>query len=89
MSLIQINDLVKEYVAHFDPKTVEEMTWAPAKTIEELARLTARSLRRADTGAGRVVVYLSQLSPVLAQGALPLDVLEEQVDRYIAAKKAG
>jgi len=26
---------------------------------------------------------------VLAQGALPLDVLEEQVDRYIAAKKAG
>ena len=25
---------------------------------------------------------------VLGQGALPLDVLEEQVDAYIAAKKA-
>ncbi len=35
-------DLVKEYAAHFDPKTTEELTWAPAKAIEELARLFAK-----------------------------------------------
>src|SRR3972149_4425173 len=31
-------DLVKEYAAHFDPKTVEDMTWAPAAAVESLAR---------------------------------------------------
>ena len=31
-------DLVKEYAAHFDPKTTEEITWAPAAAIEQLAR---------------------------------------------------
>ncbi len=31
-------DLVREYVAHFDPKTVEELTWAPAVAVEKLAR---------------------------------------------------
>jgi nitrate reductase alpha subunit len=31
-------DLVREYAAHFDPKTVEEMTWAPAAAVERLAR---------------------------------------------------
>jgi nitrate reductase alpha subunit len=31
-------DLVKEYAAHFDPKTVEELTWAPAVAVERLAR---------------------------------------------------
>jgi nitrate reductase alpha subunit len=35
-------DLVKEYAAHFDPKTVEELTWAPAATVESLARLFAK-----------------------------------------------
>ncbi len=35
-------DLVKEYAAHFDPKTVEEITWAPAATVEALARDLAR-----------------------------------------------
>jgi len=30
-------DLVREYAAHFDPKTVEEMTWAPAASVERLA----------------------------------------------------
>jgi nitrate reductase alpha subunit len=33
-----IFDLVKEYAAHFDPKTVEELTWAPAAAVESLAR---------------------------------------------------
>jgi nitrate reductase alpha subunit len=33
-----IFDLTKEYVAHFDPKSVEEMTWAPAEAVERLAR---------------------------------------------------
>jgi nitrate reductase alpha subunit len=36
-------DLVKEYAAHFDPQTVEEMTWAPAGTIRDLARHLARN----------------------------------------------
>ncbi len=31
-------DLVQEYAAHFDPKTVEELTWAPAAAVERLAR---------------------------------------------------
>jgi len=35
-------DLVKEYAAHFDPKTTEELTWAPAKAVEELARHFAK-----------------------------------------------
>ena len=33
-----IYDLTWEYVAHFDPKTVEEMTWAPATAVESLAK---------------------------------------------------
>jgi len=36
-------DLVREYVAHFDPKTVEELTWAPAGAVEKLARHLAAS----------------------------------------------
>ena len=35
-------DLVKEYAAHFDPKTTEEITWAPAAAVEQLARDFAR-----------------------------------------------
>ncbi len=35
-------DVVKEYVAHFDPKTTEEITWAPAASIEALARDIAK-----------------------------------------------
>ncbi|HXG33712.1 MAG TPA: molybdopterin-dependent oxidoreductase [Bryobacteraceae bacterium] len=35
-------DLIKEYAAHFDPKSVEEMTWAPAQAVESLAREIAR-----------------------------------------------
>jgi nitrate reductase alpha subunit len=33
---------VKEYAAHFDPKTTEEITWAPATAVEQLARDVAR-----------------------------------------------
>ncbi len=36
-------DLVKEYAAHFDPKTVEEITWAPAAAVESLARHFAQN----------------------------------------------
>lgn len=35
-------DLVQEYAAHFDPKTTEELTWAPAAGVQELARHLAR-----------------------------------------------
>ena len=35
-------DVVKEYVAHFDPKTTEEITWAPASAVEALARDIAK-----------------------------------------------
>ncbi len=31
-------DLVNEYAAHFDPQTVEDLTWAPAAAVEGLAR---------------------------------------------------
>jgi nitrate reductase alpha subunit len=35
-------DLVSEYASHFDPKTTEEITWAPAASVEDLARRIAR-----------------------------------------------
>ncbi|HEY3324932.1 MAG TPA: molybdopterin-dependent oxidoreductase [Planctomycetota bacterium] len=35
-------DLIKEYAAHFDPKTTEDLTWAPASAVENLARLIAK-----------------------------------------------
>jgi nitrate reductase alpha subunit len=35
-------DLVREYAAHFDPKTTQEITWAPAAAIESLARHIAK-----------------------------------------------
>ena len=35
-------DLVKEYAAHFNPRTTEELTWAPASAVESLARHIAR-----------------------------------------------
>jgi len=35
-------DIVREYAAHFDPKTVEEITWAPAAAVESLARHIAK-----------------------------------------------
>ncbi|MBX3266041.1 MAG: molybdopterin-dependent oxidoreductase [Acidobacteria bacterium] len=34
-------DLIKEYAAHFDPKTVEELTWAPAAAVESVAKQIA------------------------------------------------
>lgn len=34
-------DLVRDYVAHFDPATTAELTWAPAAAIEALARQLA------------------------------------------------
>jgi len=36
-------DLIREYAAHFDPKTVEQITWAPAEAVESLARDLARA----------------------------------------------
>ncbi|MDV2504315.1 MAG: molybdopterin-dependent oxidoreductase [bacterium] len=35
-------DLVREYVEHFDPKTVEDLTWAPATAVTSLARHVAK-----------------------------------------------
>lgn len=35
-------DLVRQYAEHFDPKTVEELTWAPAGAVVALARDLAR-----------------------------------------------
>ncbi len=34
-------DLMREYTDHFDPKTTEELTWAPAAAVESLARWIA------------------------------------------------
>ncbi|MBW1879791.1 MAG: molybdopterin-dependent oxidoreductase, partial [Deltaproteobacteria bacterium] len=31
-------DVIKEYADHFDPETVEDLTWAPAQAVEQLAR---------------------------------------------------
>jgi len=36
-------DVVRDYLAHFDPKTTEEITWAPAAAVESLARDFAKS----------------------------------------------
>ncbi len=37
-----VYDVLYEYAAHFDPKTVEEITWAPASAVEALAKEIAR-----------------------------------------------
>src|SRR4030067_2713772 len=37
-----IFDVIAEYAKHFDPKTTEEITWAPAPEIESLAREIAK-----------------------------------------------
>jgi nitrate reductase alpha subunit len=37
-----IYDLIWEYARHFDPKSVEEITWAPAVSVEALARHLAK-----------------------------------------------
>ncbi|MEM4297324.1 MAG: molybdopterin-dependent oxidoreductase [Nitrososphaerota archaeon] len=39
-------DLIKQYLEHFDPYTVSEITWAPPESIEELARLIAANKTR-------------------------------------------
>ncbi|MCC6739038.1 MAG: molybdopterin-dependent oxidoreductase [Planctomycetia bacterium] len=33
-----VYDVTWEYVAHFDPKTTEELTWAPAAAVESIAK---------------------------------------------------
>jgi nitrate reductase alpha subunit len=38
-----IYDVIFEYAAHFDPKSVEEMTWAPASAVEALAKEIAKA----------------------------------------------
>ncbi len=38
-----IYDLIEEYADHFDPATVEELTWAPAAAVIDLARHIAKS----------------------------------------------
>ena len=37
-----IFDVIYEYAKHFDPKTTEEITWAPAEAVESLAREIAK-----------------------------------------------
>ena len=37
-----IFDVILEYAKHFDPKTTEDITWAPAAAIESLAREFAK-----------------------------------------------
>lgn len=36
-------DVIREYIDHFDPKTVEEITWAPATAVQSLARDIAKN----------------------------------------------
>ena len=36
-------DLIQEYAAHFTPQTTQELTWAPATAVEQLARLIAKA----------------------------------------------
>ena len=38
-----IFDVILEYVKHFDPKTTEEITWAPADAVESLAAEIAKT----------------------------------------------
>lgn len=36
-------DVIREYIDHFDPKNVEEITWAPAAAVQSLARDIAKN----------------------------------------------
>lgn len=36
-------DVIREYIDHFDPKNVEEITWAPVAAVQSLARDIAKN----------------------------------------------
>jgi uncharacterized protein (DUF885 family) len=66
------------------------MNWPGQATSYMVGQLKIDELRhKAERELGPKFDIRDFHEAVLAQGALPLDVLEEQVDRYIAAKKAG
>jgi uncharacterized protein (DUF885 family) len=66
------------------------MNWPGQATSYMVGQLKIDELRhKAERELGPKFDIRDFHEAVLAQGALPLDVLEEQVDRYIAAKKGA
>ncbi|WP_294357662.1 DUF885 family protein [uncultured Sphingomonas sp.] len=64
------------------------INWPGQATAYKIGQLRITELRtKAERALGPKFDIRDFHEAVLAQGALPLDVLEEQVDRYIAAKK--
>jgi uncharacterized protein (DUF885 family) len=64
------------------------INWPGQATAYKIGQLRITELRaKAERALGPKFDIRDFHEAVLAQGALPLDVLEEQVDRYTAAKK--
>jgi uncharacterized protein (DUF885 family) len=64
------------------------INWPGQATAYKIGQLKITELRaKAERALGPKFDIRDFHEAVLAQGALPLDVLEEEVDRYIAAKK--
>jgi uncharacterized protein (DUF885 family) len=81
-SSISDTDIARETDRYFN--------WPGQATSYMIGQLKITELRkRAQTQLGPKFDIRDFHEAVLSQGALPLDVLDEQVNRYIAAKKAG
>ena len=81
-SSVADTDIAREVDRYFN--------WPGQATSYMVGQLKIAELRkRAETKLGPKFDIRDFHEAVLSQGALPLDVLEEQVDSYIAAKQAG
>lgn len=81
-SSVSDTDIAREVDRYFN--------WPGQATSYMIGQLKIAELRkRAETELGPKFDIRDFHEAVLSQGALPLDVLEEQVERYIASKKAA
>ena len=75
--------------ANIDAEVNRYISWPGQALAYKLGELKIRALRaRAETALGERFDLAAFHDAVLGQGALPLDVLEQQIDGWIATQKA-